>query len=363
MTGPATSPLPAVTDDDASIRERHARIAAKMEAFIDRVIADGPDESFALEAYYLADQAAELRVEYRNDLARRFSYAELVEAARRRMEADAAAVIPAPRSHRKGRQPPLMRVLKGGLAAFAAAAGWAGLRRAGAHVVRGHLAAKATAAVMLVGGTSVVAATVVIHAQNAPDVTATAGPAAVAQVPDLDPPGPSRLIAAVAAHHKHAVTLVIPDAAPPVSAPSSPATPSTPPASPSLSWSQPPQPPPPDPGTLQVTDGNGNAVTQVDVSSGQPATVTLTATGGPVQWDASSSSPDVTLAAFRANGMPLSRLHGWLWPGRTVTLTITPVPAASQDGAQQATVTIAQGVGVTVTLVAQPAVAPSPASS
>jgi hypothetical protein len=362
MTGAAqrTGPLPAV-QDTAGLAERHARIAAKMEAFLDRLL-DGPGtpEALIAEAYNLADQAAALRVEYEAETRRRYAYAELEEAARRRMEAAAAMVPEARRGHRKDRQPPLMRVLRGGVAAFAAAGAWAGLRRFGGHAVRGHLVKVAAVTVIAGGATAGVAATVIIHAQNTPDIGAVP-PAAVVQAPDVDQPPVSRLIAATAARRKHPVVLPVPAAPPPFvsSQPVSPAS-SSPASVPSLSWSPSPQPPP-SPGTLEVTDGLGNPVSQVDVSAGQPVTVTLTATGGPADWDADTSSPDVTLTAAWGDGTPLPRLQGRLWPGQTVTVTI--IPAVSQDGAEQASVTVADGVGITVTLIDAPAAVPTPESS
>ena len=137
-------------------------------------------------------------------------------------------------------------------------------------------------------------------------------------------------------------------------------SPASPPASPQPSVPS-SSPSPAGPATLQVP------VTGIDLSSGTPQQVTLTATGGGwVSWSVSTAGTD----------LDFSPSHGVLQGGQSVTVTVSLAAAQVQDGNAQQVFSVG-GSQVTVTLpappppvvdpsavaTAVPTAAPSPASS
>ena len=99
-------------------------------------------------------------------------------------------------------------------------------------------------------------------------------------------------------------------------------------------------------------------VSGIDLSSGTPQTIVLTATGtsGWVSWRVDTRDP---LTGAAQADLDFSATHGVLPAGGNVTLTVSVDPAQAQDGNTQETFTI-NGESVTATLPAPPP-APSPA--
>ena len=248
-------------------------------------------------------------------------------------EAPPAPPVPGPR-HAAGRR---LRVVQGGtVAAFAAAtargASWAGHHAAATALIAGGTVA--TTALLLPG--SPVSP---LGGHHAPGSAPAPSASIVAAVPIAGTGPQQKLIANVT---RPKVTTMS-------SGPLATAGP-VPPAAPPASGPGPQQYQPPPPAVLSASP------LAADLSSLPQATVTLTASNGPVRWHAWCTGPDVSIGDANGNR------SGTADPADPVDLTVSLAPV--QDGAQTATCHVWPGdFRVTVTLPPPPPPAPSPAGT
>jgi len=247
------------------------------------------------------------------------------------------------RGTRRAGDRPRFRLIKGGLAAFLPIA-------ALKHAARAHRVMAAAAAAMtgsaVVGGALVATVPAITHAAAGPSAGASSAvPGWHTSAVPLTPKQ-AKYVAEVtrARQRKHGAGLVSAASSLPVLPPWTPAP------FPSSSSPAPSQP-------SQTQAAAGSAVLQVpvdgiDLTSGTPQTIMLTATGdgGWVSWQVKTAGTD----------LDFSKMSGVLRPGQTAEVTVSVDPAEAQDQAMQQTFTV-NGQPVVATLQApQPAVTPAP---
>ena len=306
--------------------------------------------------------------ELRGELARYTAVNALTEHAfaagvQHERERAAKAAVPGPRRHAAGRH-----VMKGqlalvadkarGVALPAFVAGWAALRGL-AKVSRGHGTAVKLTAYHLKLAAVVTAST----------ATLAIGGVVITRYTGTSPSGPygsgtgpapaASAYAAIPVTSESPIALLATRPKPKagkgkslLSASSLP-VPYLPVTEPSSSSSSPASSSPPASSAPGVPAALAQLPSALDLSSGAPETITLTATGnqGWVSWRVDATGPD----------LDFSKMSGVLAPGQSYQLAVSVDPAQAQDGNPSETFTI-DGQSVTVNLPPPPP-APSPADT
>jgi hypothetical protein len=359
--GEPSGPLPVITDQVMLITVSQQVIAEirKAQDLIRRDLAARGD---LIELMAITARLAEMERAYRRGT--------MLELNRAALEAPPPlAVVPEPRRgrhrSRRSRRLPVPGEGQLRLLGIAAAAALAPHWRHAVTVLKGtragHFAAKALAvhgpvkagiaAAAASGGAVALAVTgaVVIHSATSPGGLAPAGAAPAASIYAASPLPSSSLIGSSArareAARKKASTAAVAASQPPswwyVVPPSS-----QPSASPSSS-------PPAASGPAVLTV----STTAIDLTSGNPVTITVSASGaGWASWKIDTTDP---LTGLAQGDLDFSKTSGVLAAGQSVTITVSLDPAQAQDGNLAETFTIA-GVSVRATL---PAAVPQPSAT
>lgn len=351
-TPPDVTQVPDLEARHAQVLDRAWRLLARRE----REPAVSDAELFELAD--LCDRLASLRIAYEDATAEQFCRTELIELGRQ-LERDAQAARQVPRQGRHATRRPLLNVVRG-LAPVAAGLGI--LRRLAAHpaaakVLGAHatvkVAAIATAGTVAgVTGVAVIAANVILpsspHAGSYVSGPAPAATAYAASPFDSDPAAALTRPRTGTADVKHAKL----DEGGILPVLSEPALSSSVPSSSAPSSSQVPSSQPPGgPAVLAAISPS------IDLSSGQPVTITLTAAGsGWVSWNVDTMDP-----ATQADpgDLDFSATHGVLQAGQSVQVIVSVDPNQAVTGDATETFEI-NGMQVTATLPA-PVAAPTPA--
>lgn len=271
--------------------------------------------------------AAELRDALRAAAAEDFCREVLFDAGAEHGRAQALAAVPGPPGRRaasRAQKNPILNVVKGGLASAAAVLGLKALTKgAAAH----HVVLAAATAVTV---PAVIAGAVYVSSQPgtaSPAPAATAAPAAGAGDSAVPVTWPSPGVPAVHGRAPKAAADgtgsqdQAQDPPPASAAATSPAA--TPQPAGQQSATSLSAAPPPAPGVLSAD------VTAADFGAQSTATVTLTASGGPVTWG---------LVCSDAADVSLSQPYGTLPDGGSVTVTLTLSPAMAVAGTAMLTV-------------------------